>query len=119
MSHVTISSRPMPEKNDCTVRALEITLEIPYLTAYGMVLGGASRKRNRGVRIEQFYDSMFPTKINEPGATVERFIKEFIPFGRWIVKVRGHVFAVIDGKIHDTYPLWNLNRHVVCAWRVK
>ena len=118
--HIKTGKSPIPQdKNDCTIRALSIAMEIEYMTAYGMILGGAGRKMKRGVWIEPFYDSLFPNQITKPHMIVETFIKYIAHSGNWIISYKGHAFAVINGAIHDTYPEGCLNHHVVKAWRVK
>ena len=107
------------EKNDCTVDALAIALEIDYLQAYGYLLGHG-RKYGKGFVVEPVYDNLEGVKkFAKPNMTVGRFISEVACFGNWIIKIQGHAFAVKNGVIFDIRPEGNINRHVICAWRVK
>lgn len=111
-------SQVMPgEKNDCTVRALANALEIPYLEAYGMMLG-SGRKFGKGANCSELYGRLFPT-LPCPRMTVARYIQFIAYEGNWIIRIRKHVFAVKDKTILDINPMWNINRHVLQAWRVK
>jgi len=104
------------EKNDCTVRALAEALEIPYLTAYGMMLG-SGRKRNRGVRSLAVYNTV-GNRHDRPNMTVENYVKYIANSGNWIINIRGHVFAVVNGVIKDLHPEMTLNCHVIQSWRI-
>lgn len=119
VGEITDSGRITGEKNDCTVRALSEALEIPYLEAYGIMLG-FGRKFGKGMHVEPVYDSLGLVKIDRPNMSVARFIKEVAPYGNWIIKIRRHVFAVKNGIIFDTVgSKYHVNRHVLSAWKVK
>lgn len=108
----------MGEKNDCTVRAIMEVMEVPYMTAYGIMIG-AGRKRGKGTRQNgrDLFDSLSTKSYTRPGMIVENYIKYIAFEGKWIIAIRGHVFAVIDGVVKDQWPKGNLNCHVVQAWR--
>lgn len=117
---VYTEKKAIKEKNDCTVRALATALEIDYFQAYAMMLtvGRKGRKGSNGLfEIMKIYGKNHP----RPNMTVENFVRLVLSScgGNWIVQVRGHVFAVVNGVIHDEYPEWNKNRHVIQAWKVK
>jgi len=106
------------EKNDCIVRALMESLEIPYLEAYGMMIG-LGRKRNKGLRIEALVDNICVGKYPRPNMIVENYVRFIAHSGNWIIEIRGHVFAVIGGCIKDEFPSAVLNCHVLNSWRMK
>jgi len=127
MTNIKLGKQIMPErialkeKNDCTVRALSDSLEISYLEAYGYLIG-AGRKRGRGIHSQSLYSSLALTRLDKPNMTVGNFVRFIIgPLGgNWIIQVRGHVFAVVEGEIKDMGNVAaNLGRHVVQAWRMK
>lgn len=106
------------EKGDCTVRAYATAAEIPYKIAHAeMFLAG--RKIGRGFNCVPFFIHKYGEMMPRPKMTVQKFVNTFCLTGNWIVLVRGHVFAVINGTIHDEYPRLVLNMHVHGAWRVK
>lgn len=110
--------RAMKADNDCSVVALSIALGCDYMTAYGMMLG-VGRTNKRGPQVKpfiQFLDFHF-TRFPKPHMTVERYVNLCCSEGSWLIWVRGHIFAVVDGKVRD----WrnNDNCHVEMVWRVK
>ena len=106
------------EKKDCTVRAYAIMKNIPYPIAHETfkLLG---RKQKRGTNIHiRIYNAEF-VNLKRPNMTVKTFIENYAIAGRWIIQIRGHVFAVVDKEIKDIHPMYNLNRHVKQAWMLK
>jgi hypothetical protein len=114
------------EANDCTVRALANGLGAPYKIAH-RIMADAGRKRGCGVLFDAWHSVYtrlgfrlisvhgttrgaryvsFRTGIApQPGSTLENIMHR-LQNGRYIVKIRGHVLAVVDGKIMDIG--WNL-----------
>ena len=37
--------------------------------------------------------------------------------GRWVVRIAGHVFATLDGTIHDT-SMPRKDACIYCAWHI-
>lgn len=91
------------ERRDCTVRATAAVLDITYPEAHSR-LESIGRKRGKG----------FPFKEAAPKLGLEtcpelscRRLGEILPEmheGRFVVRIARHVFAVINGVIHDTVP---------------
>lgn len=106
------------EKNDCTVRAYAVAAEIDYKVAH-VELFLAGRKVKKGFVVEKFYTEKFGKPMGRPNMSVGKFVSLIAGSGNWIIKIRGHVFAVKEGVIYDINPAWNLNRHVLMAWKVK
>ena len=124
------------ETKDCTVRAVSIAIDIPYAVAHAM-LSKAGRPDKDGPRASvftAFMKSIGYTKYEYPAryykvekcyGTIERrariTFKRWLPehsTGRYIVDMRGHVFAVIDGVVHDALtigPRTNIQGH----WHIK
>lgn len=111
------------EANDCTVRALANAAGLPYNIAH-RVLAKAGRKPKRGAPLEAMtaaYKRMgfvtqsihgttkcarYLAKKIETSVEVQRgislaYMLPRINDGRYIVLVRGHVFAVVNGKVLD------------------
>ena len=110
------------EHMDCTVHATAIAAQIPYFEAHEL-LARFGRRPRRGVKYRDFIawatspitwaTSPSPkgvigayrvqrVKLDKP-VTLAQFLKDF-PNGRFVVRKRGHVFAVIDGKQFDASP---------------
>ena len=90
------------ERLDCSVRAVAIALQVPYALAHeklralgrqdGCVLYHCSSVFMDGLGLIQRPDLSCRTVANALGDMAT---------GRFIVRVYAHVFAVVDGFIHD------------------
>ena len=97
------------EDNDCTVVALSIAAGIPYNVAHD-ILRAAGRERCRGFRLVgwlrcQYRDGRSVcgykvTPVNAGRKTLAQVRRDF-PKGRFILRKRGHVFAMIDNEVMD------------------
>jgi len=95
------------EKNDCTVRALSFFRNIDYKTAHSMMKCIGMRKDGRGAYFPH-YRTLFeasgawiPVAGSTGPKTVGSFLKKF-PKGKYAVIIKGHMFTVIDGVVHDS-----------------
>ena len=93
------------EKYDCTVVALSIALDIPYWVAHER-LRVAGRDNGKPFRFEAWMNAM-PTvcgysvsRWNAYGHTLSHILRNCAK-GRFILKKNHHVFAMIDGMVHD------------------
>ena len=111
------------EQLDCTVRAFAIALGVPYTEAHTVM---ANMGRRNGHRMSTHY---FRIALNQyarrtgrlrragdTGITLGRYAKEHSG-GRYILDVRGHALAMIDGVVHDTV-VPKPRQIVLHAWRV-
>ena len=105
------------EKNDCTVRAYAKAAGITYLEAHAE-LAAAGRKHGQGFRVWTFYEKKGFLWYPRPHRRVDNFVLNIAHTGSWIVLIRRHVFAVVDGAIHDSNPKYVLKKHVLGAWNV-
>lgn len=107
----TDAGRVPGESNDCTVRSLATATGLPYEKAH-LILAQFGRQKNKGVVFAQFMHEAWRRiipglqtfdilMVPYEGLTVEKFLRRNYK-GRYIVSVRRHVFAVIDGKAYDT-----------------
>jgi hypothetical protein len=105
---------------DCVTRAIAIATGLPYQEVYAMVnaasIGERTGKRKRGVssartgvykqttrKVMQGLGWQWtPTMQIGSGCKVHLRADE-LPTGRLIVTLSGHVAAVIDGVLHDTF----------------
>lgn len=111
------------ERNDCTVRTLCIATNSPYMDAYHLLLN-AGRKPNRGFYFEKLlkkrsgYLGHSFTKIGfRKPRTLKKFIEQY-PKGTYCARIRGHVFVVIDGTVHDMMQPKPYCR-ITHAWQVQ
>lgn len=114
---------PPDETNNCTVIAFSTAFRIPYQTTY-RIAEQAGRKHNDGFwihriireakqKLELSYDYIIPQK----GKTIYSFLKDN-PQGRYIITIRNHALAVINGKIHDTIEVPPKSR-IVSIYKIK
>lgn len=97
------------EKADCTVKCLAILANIEYGLAHAY-LKKAGRPHGKGPSWEQFWDvwesvGYMVTKVwhratSAEGLTPKTVGKKF-PKGRYILAMRGHVAALVDGQVID------------------
>jgi hypothetical protein len=109
-SYAHIDRMDRQERNDCTVVALSLVLDIPYDEAYKR-LGDLGRKVGRGCKFSDIAPSLGLVEIALPNHT--RLLKEILPFistGRYILLTSTHAFAVIDGMVKDTKS--GMDRHI-------
>lgn len=103
-------SKALGERNDCTVKAIAIAGDLSYHQTHEM-LSRKGRRRGHGCVTVQWEAAMRdlglewtetsrPRKPNGQGYTMKTIARAF-PRGRHIVRVRGHVAALVDGKVED------------------
>lgn len=90
----------LKEARDCAVRATATVLGIPYAEAHAKLkaLGRRDRCRFKFWRVTETLGLQ-----QRPDLTC-RTLKSILPElsrGRFIVRIARHVFAVVDGVIHD------------------
>lgn len=122
------------DSKDCTVRALANAASMPYTEAHSM-LAAVGRVNEQGMRMADYskayfkagfrlvsffgttdgailerYAMMHSTGIvypREKGISFGRLVAERLQRGRFIVLVRGHALAVVNGKVFDTHATSN------------
>lgn len=104
---------------DCACRSIAIVTGLPYTTIYNIIIDTAKNERPRGNKkrshprtgvhtptIRKVMDGMgwkfVPTIGIGTGCRVHLRADE-LPAGNLLVNVSGHITAVINGVIHDTY----------------
>ena len=119
--------RLIGEKNDCTVRVVSNSLNIPYLEAHTILRQYGRRQNKHGISFGLFMNDpkvkeLFLTKygveyfeVNTDNITSIVHFLEQKKQGTFIVGVRGHVTTVKEGRVIDTFIK---NWHVKKAWRL-
>lgn len=118
-----VSSGFAYEDNDCTVRAISIAASIPYSTVHAVIAAAGRREGHSfpfvswmcGQRKLGSY-GIRPCKEWIGAKTINQLVAKNLP-GRYIVRIRGHVFAMIDGVIHDNTLLGGKCR-IINLWRL-
>jgi hypothetical protein len=91
------------DAQDCTVRALCVAANLPRETADAL-LTKHGRARMKGCRSNVFgpaYEEAGAVRVSDlRRQTLAAFVRNN-PRGRFVVLVRGHALAVVDGVIHD------------------
>jgi len=106
------------ERNDCTVRAYSNAAHISYQDAHNE-LASLGRKVGKGFRFSILAELKGWKVVPRPHMTAETFVRSIALYGNWIVRIKGHVFAVVNGEIQDIYPAASLKCHVLQAWLVE
>mgnify|MGYP001176202948 FL=1 len=93
------------EHNDCSVKAIAIATNQPYIKAH-TVLQKLGRKNRKGCMPRQILSSIrvmgFSYKdCGRLAKTVTTLEAAVSPSKRYICFVRGHVLAIVNGKIED------------------
>ena len=116
------SARPK-QRNDCAVRACAILTGIDYDIIYDeFALMGrrCSKGTSRGIWVDFIEGDhgavrhAFPAVKGERRMNPETFVTTYRT-GRWLVQEAGHVYAVIDGVVHDMYEPRH-GRCIYSAW---
>lgn len=104
--------------DDCVIRAISILTNRTWNDVYeelGDLANKDSMMMDSVVFVEKYLDSRYLRKCHY-SKTLEEFVKEF-PKGKYAVTMNGHITAVIDGVIYDTFN--PSNRIIRCSWGIK
>jgi len=103
--------------DDCVIRALSVLThrnwydvydELSELAMYdGYMFDGVDF-------VEEYLDDRYDRECHF-SKTVGEFAKEY-PYGKYAVTMNGHITAIIDGKIIDTFD--PSRRIMRCAWKI-
>jgi hypothetical protein len=114
------------EFNDCTVRALALSMQLPYAQAHA-IMQSLGRPNKQGWYFHQLesYDHIVEAcqgkvfkKFGNQHCTVQTYIRNHLD-GTYVLRMGHHVCCVIDGVAHDLRPWNNLkNCHVMYGYNV-
>ena len=107
------------ERNDCAVKAVAVTTQTPYEEVHALfkALGRRDRGRTMDWVTVQAVLKLGYTRIpREVDGKTIRTAAPKLTNGRYLVFVRGHVLAVVDGKTED-WSDGRLNR-IKCVYEV-
>ncbi len=109
-------------RNDCTVVALAVALDIDYERALRTL-------KSYGFNRTGMVDSDMLAALEELNATYQyarlpskaigKVFASLPPKGRFLVFIPRHVFAVVDGVIYDSFPSWTRRGRKVAQFVVQ
>ena len=103
--------------DDCTLRAISLLTNRSWNEVYEELSSLASKDSlmmDSVIFIENYLDDRYPRECHY-SKTIGEFAKEY-PYGKYAVTTNGHITAIIDGIIYDTFdPSYRIMR---CAWKI-
>ena len=96
------------EANDCSVRAVQVAGSMTYEQAHAL-MERVGRQKGRGVPWHMI-DAVARANLNATyvgcsrGTTLAAFMRAAKQGQRYMVLIKGHVFAVVDGVQFDLTP---------------
>ncbi len=90
------------EKADCTVLATMYSLALSYEEAHKLLEGYGRKARCRFLYRQAAWKLGFVDRPDLAACTLMTALKG-MQSGRFVVKISGHVFAVVDGRIFDNH----------------
>jgi hypothetical protein len=108
----SISNHP-DERLDCTVRALAIATNRSYNDAHGILSQLGRKPKHKFYNTGEKITRIIGRSCKRSGS-VGKFAR-LHPVGRFLIQVRGHCFALVNGEAYDMSPM-SEKTHVVKAW---
>lgn len=104
--------------SDCVIRCLSVLTNKSWREVYDELTdlaGDVGLMFDRVEFVEDYLDKRYHRQCHY-AKTVREFAKEN-PYGRYAVTMDGHITAIIDGVIIDTF---NPSERIIrCAWQIK
>lgn len=102
---------------DCVIRSLSVLTNREWDEMYQELAYYSSQKgymTDNVEFVEDYLDNRYPRECHY-SKTIGEFAKEF-PKGKYAITTQGHITALVDGYIIDTFD--PSNRIMRCAWRI-
>lgn len=102
---------------DCVIRALSVLTNRTWHEVYDELTdlaGNVGMMFDRVEFVEDYLDKRYVRECHY-SKTIEEFVKEH-PYGKYAITLNGHITAVIDGVVIDTFYPKGIMR---CAWKIK
>ena len=103
--------------DDCTLRAISLLTNRSWNDVYTELSNLANKDSlmmDSVIFIENYLDNRYPRECHY-SKTIGEFANE-CPFGKYAVTTAGHITAIIDGIIYDTFD--PSDRIMRCAWKI-
>ena len=104
--------------SDCVIRSLSVLTDRSWREVYDELTelaGDDGLMFDRVEFVEDYLDDRYPRECHY-SKTVGEFAREF-PYGKYAISMNGHLSAIIDGYIVDSFN--PSNRIMRCAWRIE
>jgi hypothetical protein len=105
------------ETRDCVVRAIATAYCLPYAIVHAELEQLGRKARRRISTYEAMQGRVFLWTEENVHRTVAGFVKDY-PRGHYVIKVRGHAVALVDGILYDKVVSNTLRCRVVQVWKV-
>lgn len=103
--------------SDCVIRSLSVLTDRRWREVYDELTdlaGDVGLMFDRVEFVEDYLDDRYPRECHY-SKTIGEFAREY-PYGKYAVSTNGHLTAIIDGYIMDTFD--PSDRIMRCAWRI-
>lgn len=103
---------------DCVIRCLSVLTDRSWREVYDELTdlaGDVGLMFDRVEFVEDYLDDRYKRECHS-SITVGEFAKEH-PYGKYAITMNGHITALIDGVIIDTFN--PSKRTMRCAWRIQ
>lgn len=104
--------------SDCVIRSISVLTDRSWKEVYDELteLAGEDGRMFDNVQfVEEYLDEKYERECHY-SKTIGEFSEEY-PQGRYAVTTQGHITAIIDGEIIDTFD--PSDRIMRCAWKIK
>ena len=104
--------------DDCVLRCISVCEGISWAECHEKLSYLSSKEGkilNDAVFVENYLDERYPRQCYD-NITVGEFA-EICPKGNYAVTTKGHIIAIVNNVIVDTYD--SSNRIVKCCWKIK
>ena len=104
--------------DDCSLRAISLLTDRDWHEVYdelSYLANKDSLMMDSVIFIEDYLDDRYSRECHY-SKTVGEFAREY-PYGKYAITMDGHITALINGKIIDTFN--PSNRVMRCAWRIE
>ena len=103
--------------SDCVIRSISVLTNRDWRSVYDELsdlAGDSGQMFQDVVFVEDYLDDRYPRECHF-AKTVGEFAKEY-PYGRYAVTMNGHITAVMNGEIIDTFDC--SKRIMRGAWKI-
>jgi hypothetical protein len=103
--------------DDCSIRALSLLTNRSWNDTYeelSYLANQDSLMMDSVAFLENYLDDRYPRECHY-SKTIGEFANEY-PYGKYAVSTNGHLTAIVNGNIMDTFD--PSNRIMRCAWRI-
>ena len=104
--------------SDCVIRSLSVLTNRSWTDVYDELTdmaGDVGLMFDRVEFVEDYLDDRYPRECHY-SKTVGEFAREH-PLGKYAITMNGHITALIDGRLIDTFN--PSNRVMRCAWLIE